>query len=493
MDMAKYFKMLSIAIIATLVASLILGATGLQTIGPTDKTHRLSPEEHLVGEITGHIELNRDKFAVDWRPGAQGAQSESISVDMAELEVDLSKGDTGLTVSRSVSLDEYWYEWIVDGVLLSKSEKFTGLLNREVSGDGYKASVRLGVPADLNIPDAKPGLVNCRLVANVSATWFDAIFLNEETKTWENLVLAEYGSELVSGAGYAQIGGNLPDTIQTGNDLVFDLRTGYSAGKGWEVKIHPPTHTGISPFLYTDDRFNGQDFFGPKKVTYTIPAEWYKRGADNEGKITVNNGAFTGSMTTFFAVDDINQIPTGGGPTGVIESISGDGKTGSTMTITLSGFPNVISNEQIDYFRVYVYYGSPGIMPGPDFPELYILNGMDVLANNNRASINFVIPDNRPGDITIKANAIDKASRASQGDFWSFTVDKDTPDPVPPDYSWRLNLGSGVLIILAVVAAIMVWLYAPLPDTIKPFGAFIAFVILIFLAYLAGTGKLGGL
>jgi hypothetical protein len=143
--------------------------------------------------------------------------------------------------------------------------------------------------------------------------------------------------------------------------------------------------------------------------------------------------------------------------------------------------------------------GVPGSLPGTDFQSEYIINGVDYTATDGRVTFSFKIPDNRGDTLSVKANAIDNAGRASEGKWLSMNVnnindpnDNGGEQGGDPNYpflwTWfAVAIASAtILAMLAIVALPM-----PIPLEIRIVLAMILLAIGGILVWLAGTAKWG--
>jgi hypothetical protein len=473
----------------------------LAVFGQTTFETEIFVEDSLIGTVSGEIILNQDEYATAWKPDSGQLLSESISIDTWKATYDVSGLDLPLgAFGWGIGITAYHYELYINNQLHTRGSDHVG--GGDLDHDDTQSTLTftgVSVPAiflEGEFPDGS--VATMRMVANVSALYLQPIPPDiVKTNHYINIVLAEYSSKLVSGKGFVQPDSNLP--YEEGTELRFVLETGNSGGHGWTVTIHPPlSRTDLQKVIYTGDGFSGQDNFGPSIVSWDIPIGWFTLSGDNQCRITIANELFEGVLTTWWVVDDIGLIPEPdpGNPTGVIEDVNGPMTTGSTMTMTLSAIPNEITQAPISYFVVYVYYGVPEFMPGTDFiQEFIIFDGHFNADTNGRATVNFIIPSNKPGQISIRASAVDNLGRSSAIDTWSGIASDiqpipPTPDPIEYPFIWTLGAIIGALILIVGLTLIIV--FVPTPFSLRIIIALIFAGIMAFIVWWLGTHP-GGL
>jgi len=475
-----------------------------------DITHSffLVSDKHIL-DIVGHVQINQQEIAVGWKPSSTGALSEAVSIDVATIRIEWAS--LGLATMAGIDV-EYWYEWYLGSNLLLPGEAEYGngqpvvnpgnkhtMAELVDNSDGYR-TFSLGVEPDIYLKGQPDGILTCVLKADITTRVFDPLWtLNTiDTEVRENNILGYFNSRLLPGMGNVICGGDLPDIVGEGEYVQFKIQTGFSHGNGWTVLINNP-RVG-DPIEYTGGGFTGQDNFNAV-VSWLVPNGWFiPGGQDQKVQIELYSHLWLESYTTFFVIDDPALAPIGP-PSGVISSVDGSWETGSTMSISLEGVPNVETNEPITGFWLYVYYGAPGSFPGSRF-DLFIIENEWVEANSNgEATKDFMIPVNKNGQITIKANAVDIAGRTSLGDFYTATafdstpiypipdptpgeLPGDVPDPDPeaePEYgfeSTKLVIGLVIAgIILSIISIVIIYIYfRPL---FIPWGIILAIIILL--------------
>lgn len=506
---------LVVALTAAVLAGLLLGGGTMlfQAVGPADTALLVENEVgYDVGMLTGHIEMNKREFLTGWIPDQAGLTSEAMVIQ--EANVTFEDYEHGLGIRDRVLLSRYQYQWYIDGQLAEDLyDGYGNKLNnpyvvhfgagdRRADNEFYYFNLITNEPAVyLAGNDYANSHLETRLIVEkiyvadgqisgdpiVFGNFSDWGIIPEIVDQWlmyEDVTLAKWGATLKDGAGYvdASDGTGAPSVVQIGDEITWRLKTGGSAGKGWTCWIEPPTHTGISRIDFTGSGFTGQDDFDGT-VSYQVPTTWFKEGADNQAIIHLENGAFEGSITTLFIVDDLTLMPTPGSPYGVIAEVEGTGQTGTEMVFTLNAEPNEISGSPIDYFKVWAYYGSPTTMPGLDFPELYILSNYHARADaSGNAVVTFTIPAGYEGQISFKANAIDEAGRASEGDVYSFQAWEEDPTPPPPIIGFDVFIF--VLVIIFVAFGLIIVNQIP---QIKQYRWIITIAILAAFLYYVST------
>ena len=266
--------------------------------------------------------------------------------------------------------------------------------------------------------------------------------------------MSKDGAYLKSGESTLRLGGALPDLIEEGSNVEFYMKTGFTHGTGHTVFITSPSGEKIE---YTGDGFSGQDGF-EGTVKFKIPIGWFVLNDDNEVKIELFNRLWSESKTTFFVIDKVELAPT-------ITSITWntDYKSGSTVTVNVLAEPNPTTQSPISYFRIYVYFGVPGSMPG--FADEYIINGVDYPAVSGAVQFSFNIPDNRGDSLSVKASAIAEDGRASLGEWKSMNViNTNDPDDDGGDeggdvhYPFMWNLEAIIIASIMAIALCGIWL-----------------------------------
>jgi len=315
----------------------------------------------------------------------------------------------------------------------------------------------------------------------------NSLFQWEEDYSTDFTTMSKDGAYLKSGVGIVRLGGDLPDVIEEGTEVKFYLKTGYTHGRGWDCFIDPPGDKAKVEFA--EDGFTGQDGF-EAYVTFKIPIGWFTLSGDNEVRIELFNALWMESVTTFFVIDMANLAPK---ITSMIWNT--DYNAGSSVVVNIQAEMNAETQSPISYFRVYVYFGVAGSMPGTDFPTEYIINGVDYPATDGHCQVMFNIPDNRGDTLSIKANAIDEYGRASLGEW--LTMDVINPnDPSDgggeidsdPDYPFVLDMVTFAIIVMVVIMCILAYMYAPVPPQFKALIAMIILIIGLVIAFLSGTG-----
>jgi len=471
-------------------------------------------------DIIGHIHINQEEISTGWKPSSTGALSEAVSIDVSTVELDWE--NLGVLTVAGASL-EYWYEWYLGPNLLlpGQAEYANGqpIVNpgnihtmiESIENDEGDRIYSLGLEPDIYLKGQPDGILTCVLKADITTVVRDP-FWNlglPDIEVRENEILGYFNSILRPGFGLVQCGGALPDIIAEGQEVKFLLQTGFSHGNEWTVFINNPREEGKIEF--TGDGFTGQDNFGSKIVSWTVPLGWFiPGGQDQEVRIELYSHLWLESWTTFFTIDDPALAPTGD-PSGVITSIDGTWEVGSTMTIHLKGVPNEETNERITGFWLYVYYGSPGSFPSVE-SGLLIINKEWITADINGEGIKgFMIPDNKEGQISIKASAVDIAGRTSLSDFYtavafdstppypvpddsSGDLPGDVPDPNPeatPEYPFETSpLVIGLFIagiILSIVTLVVIYIY--FKNLFIPWGFILA--IVIFLLFIIPAVLIG--
>jgi hypothetical protein len=304
--------------------------------------------------------------------------------------------------------------------------------------------------------------------------------------------MSKDGAYLISGESTLRLGGALPDVIEEGQNVEFYVKTGFTHNTGHDIFIYPPGDKARVAF--TGDGFTGQDGF-EKTVKFKIPIGWFIEGGDNEVKIELHNRLWMESKTTFFVIDKAELAPT------LIElSWNTDYKSGSTVIVNAVAEPNPTTQSPIAYFRVYAYFGAPGTLPGTDFQAEYIINGVDYPAVNGAVQFTFNIPEGRGDTLSVKANAVDQAGRASIGQWKSMNV-INTNDPndtggdeggtVHYPFVWNWPAIAIVVAGILIMVALFVFIQ-PIyqPSIIKIILLIIIGIITMVLAYLAGTLQL---
>jgi len=517
----------AIILIVSIVAGTLIGP--LTFIGPSDKTIDLTTNDgkwHL-GKMVGHVTLDDTLYATGYKPDDGVFKSEKAVLTNASIKFDMTDRniESGLFTQSAVSIVSYRINWYVNSELKQEGPLHPNTDIIVQSGHVITVSTPLDdefvepiafLMGDTKLAESSDvvvlglfkdpidtfyqvigdplGLIKCEIIVDYEFVTIDTVFYSKYER--EVTIFGQYQGELISGKGAVLVGGQggLPDVAEVGKPFSFMLQTGFSDGRGWEVNIHPPfSRTDLTKLIYQGSGFNGQDDFGPKQVTWIPPDDWFTPGGDNQCRITLSNGLFTGDMTTFFVVDDITKIPEAdpGNPTGVIQDVKGNAIVGEQLEILMRAVPNSDTQSPIDYFVVYVYYGEPGHMPGPDFLEQFILYNVQVDADDTGfGSVTFIIPDNRPGFIAIKANAVDEAGRASLGDFWSMKAvfpgeipDPPAPDPVDYPFTWTLAAYIILFILLIVISVIIVILYIYRKLALKWYFWVIVGIIVAALSY----------
>lgn len=430
-------------------------------LGPDDKEIEFTIKGRLIGQLFGHLEMNQIEFSTGWKTEEGDVKSEALSIDLVKIRWDF-RNVSGIDILFAVIMSgflrddiPYHYEIKIDEIPVWESQVYTGAGNENVPEPSVLEWLLL-TPPDLYLLGSETGILVCDLVMDFSGIGGDWIPNDEQ-------IVGSWRAKLSSGEGYVRLGDSLPDVIEEGEDVEFLLHTGFTRGTGWDCLIIGPSNQEVD---FREDGFNGQDGF-EDIVDFTIPDGWFIEGGDNECEIRLYNALWQESKSTFFVIDDISKSP--GKPK---ISIITDYEAGSTVVVTANSTPNTITNNPIDYFRVYAYYGVPGSMPGSDFPGEYMIQGSDYSASNNSVTFSFDLPANRDGQVSIKINAIDTSGRASLGSFYSMDTvipGRDGGDVDPRvDYPWQATLPAILVMIIIVVIISIVIVVKPLRDRIDP-------------------------
>ncbi len=478
MKLAK--SKIAISLMVILLLAIMVGGNfqtlTIGTISPIGSNYYIDGDK--VCHSLSHIELNANEYITGWKASDGSYLSEYISVEDAPIFVDFRVADQPLWLTKGEIDSEYYYEYWVDGTIRHISPILTGKVNLVDSADGYDTNHetwQFAKPPAYQLTGDEDGVLTVKLYANIEVS--DDPYLTTRTNTYEKQFMGEYSANLKSGNAYVYFE---EDIVEAGTEIDIPVVTHSSGGAGFDLRIIGPDHTGneVIDLGTVPDDFNGD-------VQADIPEDWFLLSGDNEAIVEIINGKFRGTQDAIWVNDNVQLAPSGGGspitpptdpdnpedpvpvipgdPTGTIQNVDTTQITGSTVTLDLKGIPNAESGSPIDYFRIYVWYGTPWQMPGVDQVEQYIVLKHDENADaNGEATYQFTIPGNRPGQITINVRAVDDLGRGAESEDYTFNAVNPGDTPTPADSSPPLvwTWGLAVILLLALAIAIpIVMLY----------------------------------
>ncbi|MDD3962245.1 MAG: hypothetical protein PHT77_10325 [Bacteroidales bacterium] len=285
------------------------------------------------------------------------------------------------------------------------------------------------------------------------------------------------GAYLKSGRGEITLSGS-QGPFEEGSTATVTVRTGFTGGAGWFVKLYPPASR--TDLTTTTIATLGDDVV--KNVEIPIKDGYYTESlnpADNEFRVELWNNYFDVGFQQLFAVDSLDRIPI---IVDVAEINNGDS---ITYTITMEA-----TYAAIQGIKVYAWYSYGGTtMPSTADTESWVLYDKTY---TGASTVSFTVypKSSLDGTITVKCFAFDVGGRVSEPEYMSIVVEdgKTTPgdDPLTPEMYWSWQVIA--LLALAAIAFIGIINFLPGDMLRKMSAALIVAGSLALLAYGWGIG-----
>ena len=262
--------------------------------------------------------------------------------------------------------------------------------------------------------------------------------------------------------------------FEEGEAAQIFVRTGFTNGNGWTVKLYPPAdRTDLSTQTLKTLADDDEDI-----ISITVQSGWFKEGSTNEFRVELWNHLFSVGFDHFFSIDDRELAP--GTPT-ITKSW-----TGSTATFQIS---SVATYKDIDKFVVWAWYGGR-TKPSLDDGESWILYSKDYPATATIDGDTFtttvtIEAKNKDGNVVIEVVARDPDGRNSGPAIAQLIVENGGFDDTDDDFEqpFIFSVLVGVLMIIGIILgfaiALMLYKGGQKPTTALVVAIIIATIFII--------------
>lgn len=402
---------LSIFIVVMMIVGILIGVLAV-TVSLAD--FNTDGEQQEGRGFTGTVTLTDTTFATSWMSGGQSEDITAVlSYQQTEHTLDDPKG--------------YRLKAYVEGSLIKQWP---------TDGSYHIRSMPSGTYEHISLPPwvfSFEGPIVGRLQVQMEFK-IGGIFggVYERDLGWD-------GAYLESGEGEVFVDGT-QRTFEEGDSVSVTVKTGFTGGEGWVLKLYPPT-TRTSLFeprtlaTLSDDRV--------ESFTILIEDGWFQPGdvIDSTFRIELWNHLFNVGFDEFFSVDLISRIPS--------KPILDVETTDVTVSITML---TERTYSDVKGFKIWAWYGTaskPAFADG----ESWIVLGDEI----NTGLTGFYSFDikNKDGNIVIQVIAVDVDGRASQPAFHHVIVeDKEISgdgDGIEAEFNiiiFLVFIGIGILVLI---------------------------------------------
>lgn len=288
--------------------------------------------------------------------------------------------------------------------------------------------------------------------------------------------LAWDGAYLKSGRGEIYLPAGQLGPFEEGETVNLYVRTGFTNGAGWYVKIYPPVDNPVSGYPKTIETISDDR---QVYVHWTVPSGAFQIGSTNEWRAELWNQYFDVGFEQLFTIDQHERAPV---ISSVIENINDDSVT---FTVNCN-----MTYAALSHIIVYAWYGEGTTMPSTSDTEDWVQYGLQYPVSGNQATFNlYPKATHIDGTIIVKIILADVDGRTSTPSYSSIIIDGGEPgpgpDPLEQPFVWTTTaLLLAVLIVLAIIALMF---FAPVGWDIKIIMAAVIGIAGAALVWLAGT------
>jgi hypothetical protein len=258
------------------------------------------------------------------------------------------------------------------------------------------------------------------------------------------------GAWIRNGAGSISLVDTTHTSFEEGSRVKLLVKTGYTGGAGWPVKITPPADRPDLPVI---DLGTVADFT-EKIIEFPVLAGYFKEGGipgvSNIFKATLYTPLFEYNFVQVFTIDKLANQP--GTPK---LTLSFSGNVATVGIVAKQTFAPVTA------FVVYAYYGAPATMPSSSDTDSWITPSSGQMIAPTATGANYtgtasLTMKNQDGNVVVKVLAIDSGIRYSEPAYLQIVVEdgvieKGGRDSIVSGLLW--TTASVVCAILSLVAA----------------------------------------
>lgn len=294
---------------------------------------------------------------------------------------------------------------------------------------------------------------------------------------WEG-VMARDGAYLESGKGEIYVYGS-QEVFEEGDSAPIFVRTGFTNGAGWTVKLYPPPdRPDLSTTTITTMGDDAQQI-----VEILIQDGWFQSGGINIFTVELWNHLFDVGFTQIFTIDQYERMP--GTPDLTYEA------AGNTLTITASAESTY---ADITEFWVWAWYGDftmPSMSDGQSWIIYNQHNAASQTTGSNYTATFTVQAKNFDGNVMIKTIARDGEGRSSEPAYLSAIVEggsfTDIEPPTKQAFLWTAMVY--VVLFVGILLSSLLFIRSYLAGSVEMGAVWLAVgtIITIIVTYIVGV------